>query len=82
MFLATKKSIKSGFLFGSMGQYVGFPVEMISDPMSAVALYKTFGNMSLEPQWVCFALKSPPIIVFCTHLHRLYILVGNKLHLL
>jgi hypothetical protein len=39
IFVTTKKSGKSGSFFGSVGQYVGLPVETISYPVSATALY-------------------------------------------
>jgi len=64
MAFTTKKSIQSGYFSGSLGQYVGEP----SDKQVASTLFiprrrsMPLPLVNLEPQYWCFALKSPPNI--------------------
>lgn len=58
--LVYKKSIKSGILLGSGGQYVGLPVESKSNLRSWISWYslRLLVLINLEPQWWCLEVTS------------------------
>jgi hypothetical protein len=59
-----KKSNKSGILWGSVGQYVGEPVDRKEKLLDWINLASSrpFVVISLDPHRVCLLLKSPPTI--------------------
>jgi hypothetical protein len=61
--LVTAKSIKSGILFRSAGQYVGSPVDKYFrlSCLIAVRRFRPLGVINLDPQVVCLAFQSPAI---------------------
>jgi hypothetical protein len=63
-YICQRLSIKSGIIFGYFGQYLRLPVETIPHPVYIESLFNSrpLVVINLEPQWVCFALQSPPIM--------------------
>ena len=62
--MATKKSLQSGSLFGSGGQYVGLPAQIHLTSTSKIGLNSTLPLLLIEQdlQWRYLELKSPSII--------------------